>query len=134
MVRTAIRHMYGFDFPGEDGHLEDFAEVGAIAEKYEIAGLPELVLPSDSRALDDCMSVAAKLEGFLKLGRLSNMFSGDDPEFDYAVKIILDNIAKLRKHEAFQELLNKEHGLAVAILNLSVERQSQVPGGNEDLE
>jgi hypothetical protein len=51
-----------------------------------------------------------------------------------AVKIIWDNFAKLRKHAVFQKLLNEEHGLAVALLNLSAERQRQVQGGNGDLE
>jgi hypothetical protein len=92
-----------------------------------------LILTAASRALDDCMSDGAKLEDFLEFECLSPQHSGNDQRFDCAVKIVWNNFTKLRKHAVFQELLDKKHKLAVALLNLSAERQSQMPGGNGDL-
>jgi hypothetical protein len=113
--------MYGFDFLDKGGHgglhaIGDFAEAGAIAERYEIAGLSELILTAASRALDDRMGDAGKLERFLYFGHISSLEFGHD-EFNYAVKIIGHNFNKLRKHEFFQLLLSEEYALAVALLN-----------------
>lgn len=136
MMETALRYMYGFDILGEGGHrdldsIQDFAVLGAIAEKFEIVGLSSLVLTTASCALDDCLGDAGKLECFLLFGHPSSSVL---PHFDYAVKIFAYNLAKLRKHEVFQALLNKEHELAVALLNVLAESQDHVQGGNGGLE
>lgn len=140
MMETALRYMYGFDILGEGGHrdldsIQDFAVLGAIAEKFEIVGLSSLVLTTASCALDDCLDDAGKLECFLFFGHPSSSdVVSEEPHFDYAVKIFAYNLAKLRKHEVFQALLNKEHELAVALLNVLAESQDHVQGGNGGLE
>jgi hypothetical protein len=126
VMQAAIRYLYGFEFFGRGGHgdlyvVGDYAEAGAIAEKYEIAGLSELILTAASRALDDRMSDANRLERFLYFGHISSPGSGNG-EFNFAVKIIGDHFNKLRKYEFFQRLLSKEHELAVALLNRLVEQ------------
>jgi hypothetical protein len=111
--------MYGFEFLGEDlDSLEAFAQLGAVAQKYEIAGLPELIRTAASRVLDHCINDEAKLRKFLFLGSLIYKTSGKGQAFNCAVKIIGDNITKLRKHAVFQELLHEEPELAVALVNV----------------
>lgn len=128
-IEAAIRYMYGFDVLGEGdyhdgGSVEEFVEVGAIAEKYDITGLSELVLSTASHALNNCVSNETKIAGFLHVRDLSPWVSGTDEPFDYAVKIIENNLTMLRKHAVFQELLCNEPGLAVALVNFLGERQS----------
>ena len=119
VMEAAIRYMYGFEFLGEDlDSLEAFAQLGAAAQKYEIAGLPELILTAASRVLDDCIGGEAKLRKLLYLGSLIYVTSGKGQAFNSAVKIIGDSITKLRKHVVFQELLHEEPGLAVALVNI----------------
>jgi len=138
VMKAAIRYMYGFEFLGEGGHrdlgsIAEFAEVGRVAEKYEIAGLPEFILTAASRALDDCISNEAKLGSFLNFGRQMSLNPGQEQRFNYAVKIIGDKVAELSKHDVFQELLDEEPELAVALVNLWGERQSRMQEGNGDL-
>ena len=133
--------MYGFEFLGEDGYgslhtIWDFAEVGAIAEKYEISGLHELILTAASHAIDDCVSDVGELKRFLCFGGFSTLPFGEnskDNHFDYAARIIAYNLTKLRKYPVFQALLNEEHELAVALCNLLAEYQSQVEEGKGKL-
>jgi hypothetical protein len=130
-MEAAIRYMYGFEFLGEDlDSLEAFAQLGAAAQKYEIAGLPELILTAASRVLDDCIRDEADLGEFLYLGSLILQDSGKGQLFSCAVKIIGDNITKLRKHAVFQELLREEPELAIALVNLLSERQSHMQEGS----
>jgi hypothetical protein len=141
-LKVGIRYMYGFEFPcdvrnWDFGDISSLAEIGAVAEKYEIRGLSECVLKAARRTLAEFLgddSAEDRLEEFL-LGfqYTSSPHFGSSQEFDFAVKILGEHIDVLHNKAAFQELIREEHDLAVEMFNILAKRQSQMQGGNEDV-
>lgn len=126
-MRAAIRYMYGFEFPGDCcdravrtfGTISAFSKFGAIAERYEIVGLSELVFKAASLALADCLSDEAKLEDFLSTFGGSYQFQA----LHFEVKLIGENANKLHKKVCFQELMVEHQDLVIDLFNFLAEKQ-----------
>lgn len=106
MMNSAIRRVYGFNFPSDckldmPESLYDVAEIGMIAEKYEIAGLLEWATETADNLLTDCLGDEERLGQFLAFDR----FRLTGPNLDFGRGCIQANLKKLRGREAFQNLL-----------------------------
>ena len=125
VMMAAIRHNYGFDLPGTS--LYNLAWIGAVAEKYEIAGLSELALETARRALIDCLSDEEKLKEFLDSG---DIWTDPVPRytlpFAFAVRILGRDLTAIRTKAGFQKFLTTAPKLALDLLNLVAEEKDEL--------
>ncbi|KAM0698073.1 hypothetical protein Q7P36_001537 [Cladosporium allicinum] len=124
-MMAAIRHNYGFDLPGTS--LYNLAWIGAVAEKYEIAGLSELALETARRALIDCLSDEEKLKEFLDSG---DIWTDPVPRytlpFAFVVRILGRDLTAIRTKAGFQKFLTTAPKLALDLLNLVAEEKDEL--------
>jgi hypothetical protein len=140
----AIKHIYGLAFP-DDCYgipLYLFASIGAVAEKYGIAGLSEAVLKAAHRQLVyklDSEEDPEALEGFFGLGTVGEEYHNagaprtkisptNTAHYAFAVRILGQSLKVIRKIAPFQKLLKEVPQLAIDLLNLMAEENDELEG------
>jgi len=139
-MRSAIEYMYGFYTTGDPTlwsptSLLQLSVVGAVAEKYGIAGLSELALETAHHTLSDCSSSEAALENYLRPGNVwTNVSSVKPRSFAFAVKILGQNLTTIRTKTHFQGLLREVPQLAIDLLNRVAEEKDELEGKQKKIE
>jgi hypothetical protein len=136
---TAIKYMYGIQFPGTAylwRSLWTLCCIGAVAEKYEIAGLSEMVFRRAHRTLAHCLSSHDdKLEYFLGPAAVWTQVSSTSAgSFAFAVRILGQKLTTVREKAPFQKLLREAPQLAIDLLNLVVEEKSELESKQKETE
>jgi len=140
----AIRHIYDLEFPRNNHRMSLYctASIGAVAEKYGIAGLSESVLKAASRQLvndldGDEEDLEEQTEHFFGFGTVSEEFhdagaprtkiSLTKPgHFAFAVRILRQDLATIRTLPIFQKLLKEVPQLAIDLFNLEAEEKDEL--------
>jgi hypothetical protein len=135
---TAIKYMYGIEFPGtpdRERSLHALSCVGAFAETVEVAGLSGTVIAYAHRELAECLSDDDKLKGFLGVAAVWTQASTTRSGcLAFAVRILGQNLAAIRTKAVFQKLLGEVPKLAIALLNLVAEEKSELEGKQQKIE
>jgi hypothetical protein len=129
-VRTAIRYMYGLELPASydikcSWSLRCYAEVGAIAEKYEIDGLYDVIFEAANHAMAYCLGHSEALQTLLYdvMFHTPESVSGAY-HYTFGIRVIREHPTELHREREFNILLIHQPKLAGIILNLLVDEKN----------
>ena len=123
----AIQYMYGIGLADieEGGYMcgfHWFAMLAATAERYEIAGLAEYSFETACRIMDDLSDDPFEVCDFFEGFSVNDEICHSDPSHTrFALRFLMENLAKLRDIPAFQEVCSGLPMIAVGVVNFVAE-------------
>jgi len=128
--------MYGLELPasydtGWFYSLRSWAEVGAVAEKYEIDGLYDSIFVAANRAVAGCLGNHERLQTILNFGLFQTPMSVSGAHsYSFLVKVIRENPTKLHREKGFHKLLERDPKMAAILLSLLVDEGNGLKNNN----
>lgn len=129
--------MYALELPasydiGGFYSLRGYAEVGAVAEKYEIDGLYDSIFVAANRAVAGCSGNHERLQTILKFGLFQSLVSVSSAySYSFLVKIVRKNLTKLHREQWFHKLLVRDPKMAAILLSLLVDEGNGLKNNND---
>jgi hypothetical protein len=136
-VRDAIQYMYGLELPARykmerSWALRCYAELGAVAEKYEICGLYDLAFKAASGAMVDSLDDHGALKAMLD----RSVFQTPESvrcayDYNFGVRVIWEQLTQLHRKKAFCDLLRCEPRLAAILFDFLVDEKDGLKTNND---
>lgn len=119
VLQVLLHYMYHFTVddaktPKTSSIHTFFVHLYAIADKYDVSGLQQLV----AQRLDDTSNPAKNVDEFVALLRVADACTAESTVWDILLPKVLDNITLLLQHESFQEFVTESPGLTLRLLGM----------------